>query len=102
MNERDYLSQRAERCAGAIGTLDDPIRKHEPDGIGSEPMRGQISEAANLALEFCADIVSPESYGHAVPVEVVKRAARILAMLKPTGPGYTEPPPARCEFCDSE
>jgi hypothetical protein len=36
----------------------------------------------------------------------VRRAGRICAMLRPracpTGVGYQEPPPARCEACDSE
>ncbi len=31
-----------------------------------------------LLLDLAADIVSPEMYGHAMPVEVVVRTARIL------------------------
>ena len=71
-----------------------------------DALHAQFREAANLALEFVADCASPEHYGHALPAEVVRRAGRIHAMLRPracpTGVGYQEPPPARCEACDSE
>ena len=49
-----------------------------PDAI-----HAQFREAANLALEFVADCASPEHYGHALPAEVVRRAGRICAMLRP-------------------
>jgi hypothetical protein len=61
----------------------------------------QFAEAASLALELVNDLCDPEAYGHAVPVELLKRAGRIRAMLRPAGVGFTAPPPARCEFCDS-
>lgn len=66
------------------------------------------SEVVTFALEFINDLCDPESYGHALPREVVARAGRIRAMMRPksesprTGIGYMEPPPARCERCDSE
>lgn len=99
--------------------LDNPApRRHEPDGIGvpelgtSLPemgtLRGQYREAADLALEFARDCCDPEAYGHALPAEVVKRAGRICAMLRPkvcerpSGVGFQEPPPARCQKCDEE
>jgi hypothetical protein len=101
MNEHQYLAQRAQRMEGsAFKALDNPVRRHDADGFT------QTEDAAKLALEFCADLASPEGYGHAVPPEVVKRAGRILAMLRPkvcerpSGVGYDAPPPARCEFCD--
>jgi hypothetical protein len=113
MNEHDHLAAQRARLAGAIGTtaaqmLDNPVRLHDSDGIGSLPNSGvalpKLSEAANLALELVDDLCSPDAYGHAVPVEVVKRAGRIRAMLRPRtcGVGYSGPPPVRCEFCDSE
>ena len=71
-----------------------------------DALQAQFKEAADLALEFVSDCASPEHYGHALPAEVVRRAGRIHAMLRPracpTGVGYQEPPPARCEACDSE
>ena len=71
-----------------------------------DALQAQFREAADLALEFVSDCASPEHYGHALPAEVVRRAGRICAMLRPracpTGVGYQEPPPARCEACDSE
>jgi hypothetical protein len=113
MNEHDYLTLRAERMADSAFNLADPIRKHEAQGIGSlETMVAAVSpqnkhaeawrEAADMALELVDDLCSPEGYGHAVPVEVVKRAGRIRAMLRPAqcGIGYQEPPPARCQHCD--
>lgn len=85
-------------------TLDNPVRRHEAQGIGAEPSR--ISEAASLALEFVNDCCDAEAYGHALPAEVVKRAGRIRAMLRPEPPrcgiGYEAPPPARCAKCDDE
>lgn len=104
MNEQEYLDLRASRMAGSV--FDNPIRRHEPDGIGE--LRGQYREAADLALELAKDLCDPESYGHAVPLEVVKRAGRVMAMLRPkvcerpSGVGYQEPPPARCQKCDEE
>lgn len=100
MNEQEYLDLRASRMAGSV--FDNPIRRHDADGIG-----GQYREAADLALELAKDLCDPESYGHAVPLEVVKRAGRVMAMLRPKEPprcgiGFQEPPPARCEKCDSE
>jgi hypothetical protein len=92
-----------------------PDRKHEPQGIGDVPNLGcsipkagspipeKWREPFNMAMEFLADLSSPDGYGHAVSPEVVKRAARILAMLRPrSGIGYEEPPPARCQKCDEE
>jgi hypothetical protein len=99
-----------------------PDRKHEPQGIGDVPNlgcavpktgttlheTGRVSlETFNFAIEFISDLASPEGYGHAVSPEVVRRAARILAMLRPKEPprcgiGYEEPPPARCQKCDEE
>lgn len=80
--------------------LDNPDRRHEADGIGA-----QHREAADLALDLIADLCDPEALGHAVPAEVVARAGRIRAMLRPKpapqcGIGYMEPPPARCQHCD--
>jgi hypothetical protein len=98
VNERDYLAQRAERMTGSA--FDVP-------SLGIAQPKTGISEAAAMALEFVDDCASFEGYAHSLPPEVVKRAGRIRAMLKPKvcerpAVGYSEPPPARCEFCDSE
>jgi hypothetical protein len=115
MTEQEYEELRASRMAGSA--FDNPVRRHEAQGIGVPELgmfvpelgtlRGQFREAADLAFEFLSDVTSPEGYGHAVPLEVRQRASRILAMLRPKEPpkcgvGYQEPPPARCEACDSE
>lgn len=57
-----------------------------------------------LLLEAAADLVSPDHYGHAIPLEVRQRFSRILSLGKPklSGVGYEPPPPPRCEKCDSE
>jgi hypothetical protein len=117
MNEHDHLAAQRARLAGAIGTtaaqiLEDPIRYHDRQGIADErrvderPLTPSQLEVFGLMLEFLNDCASPEGYGHSVTPEVVKRASRIVAMLRPPEPrcavGYSEPPPARCEFCDSE
>jgi hypothetical protein len=34
-----------------------------------------------LAMEFLADCISPDGYGHELPKEVIQRAARILKQL---------------------
>jgi hypothetical protein len=122
------LEMSSEMIRAREAALFNPDRKHEADGIGSVPISGcaepnlgipdsnpvKVSGSAEipvsqretytLALDFLADLASPEGYGHAVSPEVVKRAARILATLrpKPSGIGYTEPPPARCQRCDEE
>jgi hypothetical protein len=89
MNQHDYEAAQRSRLTGSLWnaapSLDDPIRKHEPDGIGEPPAREQTEETYNLALEFLRDVTSPEGYGFAVPVEMVKRATRILSTLRPRG-----------------
>jgi hypothetical protein len=110
MNEHQYLAQRAQRMEGsAFKALDNPVRRHDAYGFAPVPNSGTrlpTDEAADMALELARDLCDPEGYGHAVPPEVIKRAARILAMLRPkvcerpSGVGYDAPPPARCEFCD--
>ena len=88
MNQHDHEAAQRSRLAGSLWaaapSLDDPIRRHDSDGIG-ESMTAQTEETYNLALEFLRDVASPEGYGFAVPVEMVKRATRILATLRPRG-----------------
>lgn len=59
-------------------------------------------EVRQLMVEFLLDVTSPEMYGHAMPVEVVRRASRILQLNAGKRPGFGPPPPARCEACESE
>lgn len=104
MNEQEYLDLRASRMAGSV--FDNPIRKHEAQGIGCG-----LPIESELILElkaFVLDCASPDHYAHSLPLEVVVRAGRIKNMMaaargeRPSGVGYQEPPPARCEACDSE
>lgn len=86
--EPEYLAMRAERMQCETKPV-----------ISSEPV--------TLALEFVMDCCSPEGLGHALPPEVVARAGRIAALLRPKrdqapSAGYAEPPPPRCEWCDGE
>jgi hypothetical protein len=41
-----------------------------------------------LMCEFLADCASPEGYGHALPPEVVRRAARIMKMVPESQPAW--------------
>lgn len=86
--------------------LDNPVRRHESQGIACGlPLESELL----LELKaFALDCASPDHYAHALPLEVVMRAGRLKNLMaavrgeRPTGIGYQEPPPARCQKCDEE
>lgn len=45
-------------------------------------------------LEFAQDVCHPEQYGHLMPPEVIRRAARLLRLIP------REKPPSPIELCE--
>jgi hypothetical protein len=88
--------------------LENPVRRHEAQGI-AEHATSLKDEVFQALAEFAIDCCDPEALGHLAAPEIIVRAARCKKLVeslrpkvceRPSGVGYMEPPPARCQHCD--
>lgn len=124
MTEQEYQAMRDSRMAGSAFDLSTPvtINGNVAHSVAAViPSQWPISresgtyatslkdEVFQVLTEFALSCCDPEGLGHVAAPEIIVRAAackKLVASLRKEPPkcgvGYQEPPPARCEACDSE